>query len=456
MKDHQETVGQNETETLERDDAVIGLAFWWSLLVIVVVAAISGGFYWWRTQPEPVLTENRTKQAAPKIREQPNIEIPQIPFTEITKQAGIDFVHENGAAGEKLLPETMGGGCAFLDYDNDGDADILFVNSTRWPWDSRPVDQPATMALYRNDGTGHFEDVTAEVGLDVSFYGMGVAVGDYDNDGYVDLFITTVGSNRLFRNVRGRFVDVTQTAGVAGDDKEWSTSAGWFDYDNDGDLDLFVCNYLRWSREIDIVQKCNLTGEGRNYCRPQHFEGTYPYLYRNDGDGSFTDASAKAGMQINNPATAVPMGKSLGVAFADFDDDGWLEVFVANDTVQNFLFHNAGNGTFRDIGPASGVAYDIDGNATGAMGADTAYFRNSREIGIAIGNFSNEMTTLYVSRNKELQFSDDAVSNGLGPVTRLELTFGLFFFDSDHRAPAARTIWFRSTQYLPTIRTEIL
>jgi enediyne biosynthesis protein E4 len=332
----------------------------------------------------------------------------------------------------------MGGGCAFLDYDNDGHPDLFFVNSNRWPNDapstpespSEENKKPPTSALYRNRGDGTFEEVTAAAGLEIACYGMGVAAGDYDNDGQTDLFISALGRNRLFRNLGGRFVEVTDDAGVAGADDAWSTSCGWFDYDRDGDLDRFVCNYVVWSKERDLAQNFQLVGGGRAYGRPQAFEGTYPYLYRNDG-GRFTEVAGAAGMHVKNPATGVPMGKSLGVAFCDLDSDGWPDVVVANDTVQNFLFRNRRDGTFEEIGAISGVAFDVDGQARGAMGIDTAWFRNNDDLGIAIGNFATEMTALYVASAGALQFTDEAVSTGLGPGSRSELKFTVFFFDAD-------------------------
>jgi hypothetical protein len=416
----------------ERDDAIVGTALKWSLVVFAVVGVMAGAAAWMITRPKPAPPPVVRTVTLPSVREKPKGTIPRIPFTDITQSAGITFRHENGAAGEKLLPETMGGGCALLDFDQDRDQDILLVNSMRWPWDERPpaADLP-TMKLYRNDGTGRFTDVTVETGLAVTFYGMGVACGDYDNDGDIDLFFTCVGPNHLFRNDGGKFVEVTEAAGLAGTPDQWSTAAGWFDFDNDRDLDLFVCNYLKWSREFDLAQEFQLTGGTRAYGRPQEFEGAFPYLYRNDGEGKFTDVSASAGIQVKNAATGVPLPKALGLTFADFDQDGWLDVVVANDTVQNLLFHNRRNGQFSEIGALAGVAFDNNGNARGAMGIDVAHFRNNDDLGIAIGNFANEMTALYVSRNHELQFTDEAVSNGLGPTSRLELKFGVSFADFD-------------------------
>ena len=366
---------------------------------------------------------------------------PAIRFTDVTAEAGIDFVHENGAYGDKLLPETMGGGVAFFDYDGDGDPDLLFVNSGHWP--HHPLDgPPPTMALYRNDagdGTVRFTDVTTEAGLDVSFYGMGAAVGDVDGDGDRDVFFTAVGENRLFRNDGGRFVDVTAAAGVAGGDDEWSTSAGFFDADRDGDLDLFVCNYVQWSKEIDFELDFRLTGIGRAFGPPQSYRGTFPYLYRNDGPGpdgavGFTDVSEAAGLHVVNPATGAPMAKSLALAPIDVDGDGWTDVVISNDTVQNFFFHNLGadgEARFEESGEVFGFAYDRDGNATGAMGVDWANYRNDHNLGFVIGNFANEMTSVYMAQDDPMFFVDEAIGEGVGAPSRLHLTFGLFFFDAD-------------------------
>ena len=349
-------------------------------------------------------------------------------FEAVTAEAGIKFVHENGAEGEKLLPETMGGGCAFFDYDNDGDQDLLLVNSSAWPWSKEG--ETATMGLYANDGAGGFEDVAAEVGLDFTFYGMGAAVGDYDGDGFVDVLFTGVGGNRLFRNEGGKaFHEVSKEAGLA--QEGWSTSAAFMDYDNDGDLDLFICNYVQWSREIDQEVNYQLPGVGRAYGPPMNFAGTFPLLYRNEGSGRFTDVSAAAGVQVTNKATGLPMAKSLGVSPVDLDNDGWIDLVVANDTVQNFVFRNNGNGTFTEMGGKSGLAYDRFGSTRGAMGIDTARLQGEDNLAISIGNFANEMTALYVASRDPLSFSDEAINAGIGDVTRNLLTFGVFFFDYD-------------------------
>lgn len=428
-RDPKDPPDQNEDV---QNDEIITRAMVWSLAAFGLIAIVGGGVWWWTLQETPVEVAEATPLELPEIREAPQIAIPSMPFTDVTASAGINFRHENGAYGDKLLPETMGGGCAFFDVDNDGDADLLFVNSQRWPWDTRPApESPPTMALYLNDGTGKFTDGTTEWGLDVSFYGMGTAIGDYDNDGKTDLFISALGANHLYHNTGSKFVDVTADAGTAGDAEAWSTSSGWFDYDNDGDLDLFVCNYVEWTRDFDANQNFKLTGGNRAYGRPQAFNGTFPFLYRNDGSGKFTDVTEEAKLQVRNPATGVPMAKSLGLTFTDANNDRFLEVMIANDTVQNFLFENLKNGTFAEMGAIAGVAFDVDGNARGAMGIDSGYIRNDDALGIAIGNFSNEMTALYVTRGDQMQFSDEAVSTGLGPNTRLELTFGVLLADWD-------------------------
>ncbi|MCY3968334.1 MAG: CRTAC1 family protein [Acidobacteria bacterium] len=418
-----------EDELVAEDDAVIGRAFARSLKVLAALAAaaliVVALRYVFRAAPEEAreipVAAPRAVAAAP--------DVPAVAFTDITAEAGIDFVHVNGAEGEALLPETMGAGGAFFDFDRDGDQDLLLVNSTTW--DAR-ADAGPTMALYENDGAGRFADRTAALGLATSFYGTGVAVGDVDNDGWVDLFVSAVGPNRLFRNVEGgRFEDVTASVGVAGADTEWSSSSAFFDADGDGDLDLLVGNYVRWSREIDIEVGYQLTGVGRAYGPPLNYGGTTMDFYRNDGSGSFTDVSEDAGMHILNPATDTPVAKTLGLAPVDVEGDGDIDVLVANDTVRNFLLVNDGSGVFAEEGGSYGLAYSREGAATGAMGADAADFRNDGELGFAIANFANEMTSLYVSQGDPTLWSDEAITAGIGAPSRRVLSFGLFFFDYD-------------------------
>ncbi|NEX18624.1 MAG: CRTAC1 family protein [Halochromatium sp.] len=354
---------------------------------------------------------------------------PKLPFTDITEQAGIDFVHINGAYGDRLMPETIGSGAAFFDYDRDGDQDLFLVNSREWA-DHQTLDEPPTQALYRNDGTGRFEDVTAQAGLAISTYGMGVAIGDIDGDGWQDLYLTTLNGNWLFRNVAGQFEEITKQAGVGGGENSWSSSAAFFDDDGDGDLDLFVVNYVDWSPKIDLEIDFRLTGLGRAYGAPLNFVGTNNILYRNQGDGRFTDVSAVAGIQRFDPVSRMPVGKGLGLVPFDVDDDGWLDLIVVNDTVRNFLFRNRGDGTFEETAIFEGVAYDRNGKATSAMGVDVARFSDG-ELGIAVGNFANEMASLFMTTNGKPPFVDEAVIQGLGPASRIPLTFGVLFVDVD-------------------------
>lgn len=425
----------DETEEVAHyDDAIIGRVFRWSALAFVLLAAGGGGtFLLLKRKPAPP-PPKVTQIAAPVTQQYNEVVVPETPFKQTTQEAGIQFVHNNGAYGDKLLPETMGGGVGFFDFDNDGDQDLLFVNGTYWPGKTPAGKKAATAVLYANDGKGQFKDVSAGSGLDVPIFGMAPAFGDFDNDGLVDVFITAVGENHLFRNLgQGKFVDVTASAGVAGAATEWSTSAAWFDLDNDGDLDLFVGNYVRWNPEIDMKVGWKLVGIGRAYGQPKDFEGTFPYLYRNDGNGKFSDISAAAGVQMKNTSTGLPIAKSLGVAPVDIDQDGWMDLVVANDTVQNFLFHNQKNGTFREIGGRAGVAFDSFGATRGAMGIDAARYREDNALGIAIGNFANEMTALYVAQPGQngILFTDEALTEGIGAPSRLPLKFGIFFFDYD-------------------------
>ena len=411
-------------------EAIIRTAFYRSLWVLLLFAGIGAGIWFLsREDSTPEVIEEATVSGPVIEAAAPLQGPPAVVFTDITREAGIDFVHVNGAYGEKLIPEAIGSGLAFLDYDNDGDQDLLLVNSTWWP--EHPGDTTPTLALYQNNGAGQFSDVTAQQGLDFSCYGMGVAVGDYDNDGWTDLYITALGENYLLRNNAGRFIDVTSDARVAGLEDDWSTASAFIDIDNDGDLDLFVGNYVLWSRNIDLEINFQLTGLGRAIGAPNHFTGTSSRLYRNEGNGRFSDVSHSAGIVITDPVSGQPEGKALAVAPIDYDRDGWIDLFVANDTTRNFLYHNLGNGRFEEIGGLEGIAFDRNGKATGAMGMDAAYYRNDDDLGIGIGNFANEMSSLFVTADGQPPFADEAILEGFGPASRLALTFGLFFFDYD-------------------------
>jgi hypothetical protein len=356
--------------------------------------------------------------------------LPTVRFVDVTEAAGLRFVHTNGAAGAKLLPETMGAGAAFLDYDGDGDQDLLLVNSDEWTHPG-PGPRP-TQALYRNDGHGRFEDVTVRAGLDASFFGMGAAVGDYDNDGDPDIYITALGGGHLFRNEGGTFRDVTDEVHLGPVDG-WLTGAAFFDMENDGDLDLFVCRYVDWSPETDRAQSTQLTGTGQGpaYDPPTAYNGSFCFLLRNDG-GRFTDVSEEAGIRVRTPDLKAPYAKALGVAPYDVDGDGLVDLAVSNDTVANFLFHNLGGGKFAEIGMTAGIAFDPSGATRAGMGIDWADLKNDGSLGLAIGNFANEMMALYVTDEPAgLQFADLAALNGLGAPTQPPMKFGLVFFDYD-------------------------
>jgi len=417
---------ERNDDGVEQDDAIIGRALKGSLVVIGGVAAVAALIFFLLRRPDAEAPEQVIEAAAPEQVEQVD-EAPAVRFTDITTEAGVDFVHFHGAKGEKLLPETMGGGVALFDYDGDGDLDLLFTNGESWPHHARTA---TTQRLYANDGKGKFTDVTAAAGLAISLYGMGVATGDYDADGDVDLYLTSVGRNVLLENDGGRFRDVTDRAGVGGEEI-WSTGATFFDADGDSDLDLFVGNYVVWSKEIDLELDYRLTGVGRAYGPPVHYAGTDSVLYRNRGDGTFEDVSEPAGIRVANPATGQPVGKALGLAVVDVDRDGHLDLLVANDTVQNFFFRNLGDGTFEEIGEMSGVAYDRNGAATGGMGTDVGYYRNDEQLGFLIGNFANEMTSVYVSAGASGFFTDEAIPDGIGAPTRRVLSFGVLLFDYD-------------------------
>ena len=337
-------------------------------------------------------------------------------FTDVTSSAGIHFRHNNGAYGGKLLPETLGAGCAFLDYDGDGWQDILLVNSMDWPGHAR---QRSTPKLYRNNRNGTFTDVTREAGLDLEMYGLGLAVGDYNNDGYPDILITCVGQNRLFKNTgKGKFVDVTNSSGL-GKRLGFSTSAIWFDYDRDGLLDLFVCNYVKWSPEHDVF--CSIDGKHKSYCTPEAYVGQTCWLFHNRGNGMFEDVTASSGIFDSS-------SKSLGVALLDYDQDGWPDLLVANDTQPNKLYRNQRNGTFRDVAVEAGIAFSQEGKARAGMGVDVGDFDNSGRSGVAITNFDNEMIGLYRAEANG-NYADVAVQSGVGIPSKTTLGFGCTFFD---------------------------
>ncbi len=344
----------------------------------------------------------------------------QVTFLDITAQAGIHFTHNNGAFGKKWLPETMGPGCAFIDYDNDGWPDILLVNGTDWPGHAKKG--ATTLQLYHNNHDGTFTDVTRKSGLGIVLFGMGVAVGDYDNDGFDDIFITAVGQSHLFHNNgNGTFTDVTKSAGLWGPN-EFSTSAAWVDYDRDGKLDLVVANYVQWSEHSDLY--CTLDGTHKSYCTPESYKGTSVRLWHNLGNGKFEDTTQKAGLY---DATS----KSLGVAVLDSNNDGWPDLLIANDTQPNKLYLNKKNGTFEERAISAGIGFSEDGVARAGMGVDAADYDHSGNASVMITNFSNQMLSLYHNEGNGL-FVDEAPRSDVGRATLLTLGFGCFFFDYDN------------------------
>ena len=352
----------------------------------------------------------------------PNATAPpeHIHFADITRSAGIHFVHNNGASGKKYLPETLGPGVAFIDYNNDGWQDLFFVNGTHWPGQPGSVTTPA---LYRNNHDGTFTDVTKQAGLAIPMYGFGVAVGDYLNNGNDDIFVTAYGGNHLFRNNgNGTFTDVTKQAGLEKSGASGlSTSAAWVDTGRDGRLDLLVANYVQWSPQNDLY--CTMDGTHKSYCTPESYKGASLELWHNNGDGTFTDETKQAGLYD-------PTSKSLGIAILDANQDGWPDIAVSNDTEPNKLYINNRNGTFTEKGIPEGIAYSEDGVARAGMGIAAADYNQSGYPSLVITNFSNQMIALYQNQENGL-FVDQAPTSAIGHTSLLTLGFGCFFFDFD-------------------------
>ena len=410
------------------DDEAIGVAFRRSLIGLLIISVLVGlgvGVVMFSAQTQDVVKDKRAD--APQSLVADVAILPSVAFTDVTAGAGVDFVHVSGAQGDKLLPETMGSGAAFFDADGDGDQDVLLVNASSWPGAS-PASTSRSMLLL-NSGAGVFADSGWDLGPPM--YGTGVACGDMDADGDVDVFIAGLHGSRLLANTGGGFQDVTADAGVGGDDDDWATSPAFADVDGDGDLDLFVPMYVQWSRDTDIALAFTLNGTDRAYGPPKQYSGSHSKLYRNDGAGVFEDVSASAGVLVSNSATGVPVGKALAVAPVDIDHDGDIDFIVANDTTRNFLLRNHGDGTFDEEGETSGIAYDAQGMSTGAMGIDVGHYRNDASLAVGIGNFANEMTGFYVDGGNGQYFSDEAMVEGIGAPTRPQLSFGLFLFDYD-------------------------
>jgi hypothetical protein len=433
-----------------------------AVLALVFVACAAAGVIIANYLREKPPTAGKSPDIDP-TRDRASVPVPHVRFTDVTDAAKISFTHYNGAAGKKLLPETMAGGVCVLDYDADGRQDVLFANACPWPGHPASDRPPGScLTLYRNKGDGTFEDVSAAAGLDVTLYGVGACSGDYDNDGHPDLFVTAVGGCKLYHNVPGqggtrKFVDATAPAGIApkgawpgslsadeflasGEPVEFASSATFVDYDGDAKLDLFVCRYVTWAPAVDLSINATLTGIGRAYLQPQQFEGSQCALYRNLGGGKFEDVSEKAGVTVVAPegtgpdARKRPVAKALGVAVCDPDRDGWPDLIVANDTVRNFFFHNRpgpdGTRVFAERGLDVNTAY-AEGKARGAMGIDWGEYLPGKH-GAVIANFANEpITFLTVADVRGPRFTDSALAVGLAGPSRFWLKFGTFFFDYD-------------------------
>ncbi len=425
---------------------------------IIVVIGLGIAILFWKPKKEQ--SNDTPKFSEAKVRE--SIPVPEVRFTDVTKAMGINFKHFSGITKEKLLPETMGSGVAFCDFDGDGLPDLLFLNCRPWPGKSAGEAKLPTMTMYRNLGKNQFQDVTMEYGLNIPLYGMGIAVGDYDNDGYNDFIVTCIGKHHLFHNEKGkRFVDVTDSIGIAmGQDLPeikydeflklettipWGSSATFLDYDGDGKLDLFICHYVSWNPQINLNIDSTLDGSHQAYAPPRDFNGAQCRLYRNIAGKSFVDVSEQAGIFVypggmsTSALAKRAVGKSLGVIVCDPDNDGWPDLIVANDTVRNFFFHNVpaknddgktGGRQFVEIGQQSGIAY-AEGTARGGMGIDWGEY-SADHFGVVIANFSNEpYTFLNLDRPKQLLFRDVSKTAGLWGPSRVPLKFGTFFFDYD-------------------------
>ncbi|WP_373652384.1 CRTAC1 family protein [Schlesneria sp. DSM 10557] len=411
--------------TGDTDDRIIDGGIRWSIAILLIILSVSytvsriGS-----SKSSAPIASARLPTYPPRTTFPPKPVVPQILLTDITQAAGIDFIHDRGARGEWRLPEAMGGGCVVFDYDLDGHQDILLIHAN----DQVPS---SSIKLYRNDGTGSFSDVTVEAGLAASLVGMGGTAADFDNDGWPDILITSLGPNRLFHNRGGTFREVTDATGIAGDARVWSMGSCWVDYDRDGDLDLFIGNYLNWSAELDRGLNCCWDGATRSYCDPDLFAGVQPYFYENLGDGTFNDTTAAVGVVVKNRDTGQPVPKTLAVVACDLNDDGWTDLAVTGDAGQNLAYINTTQGGFQETSTELGMAYDRYGMATRSFGIDCAVLSDDQAIAIGMGRAGNLPDSLYVRSKEDKVFTDQSLPAGIATVSRPFLTFGICFVDMD-------------------------
>lgn len=364
---------------------------------------------------------------------------PKVEFVDVARQSGINFLHDNAASPQKYLIETMGAGCGWIDYDQDGLLDLYLVNSA--PTRVYSPKRPLRGALYHNNGDGTFTDVTERAGVGAEgLFGMGAAVGDYDNDGFPDLFVLGYGRCILYHNNgNGTFTDVTKQAGVANEGR-WASSAAWSDYNNDGRLDLAIANYVDWTPDTNYY--CGDRGPGlRSYCHPDDYHGEPPTLYRNNGDGTFTDVS-------NSSGVGAKPGNGLGIVTFDYDDDGWQDILIANDSMANFLFHNNRDGTFREVGYESGIAVSMDGAAEAGMGVDAADTTGTGRMDLVIAHLDTQLARFYRNMG-DGTFEDATMQSKIGYATYHLSEFGAAFMDFDN--DGARDIFMASGNVLDNI-----
>ena len=423
---------ENEDQDAVDDNSHQRIAVWASIVILVLGASAALGIRWLKTVPEESTSPVIAETPLAKIRKslQPKIVPAKAAFVEVAAASGVEWTQENGATGQMYFPEAMGTGVAWIDWDNDDDPDLVFVNATGWS-DDEPR-RVGYMSAFENNGRGEFRDVTKSLGLDVSLYGTGLAVGDYDGDGFTDLFVTALGKNRLFRNIGGdRFEERTEEAGVSGAVSDYSMCAAFFDADSDGDLDLLVGNYGLWNKSIHAEVVETVPGIGLVYNEPNALEGQFTRLYLQK-DGVFNEVSEAWGLHVRDESTQKPVGKNLGFGFGYFNNDRVLDVVVANDRVRNLFLLSRESGGFTERAREDGLAYDRRGESSAAMGIDVDRDLVNEEFRVVVGNFAAEMTSLYVNAAGGASFVDETVAEGIGPRTNNRVTFGALFVDYDN------------------------